>query len=65
MKKYGDRWNADASEGLCGAAGAPKNLTGSTGAENDVPLGQGQEDIPAILKEAKKIGIRQFLFYRG
>lgn len=58
MKKYGDRWKLMHLKDL--RKGAPKNLTGSTGPENDVPLGQGEEDIPAILKEAKKIGISHY-----
>ncbi|HXD76554.1 MAG TPA: TIM barrel protein [Puia sp.] len=56
MKKYGSRWKLLHLKDL--RKGAPTNLTGLTGPENDVPLGQGQENIPAILKEAKKIGIR-------
>jgi sugar phosphate isomerase/epimerase len=58
MEKYGKRWNLMHLKDL--RKGAPKNLTGLTGAENDVPLGQGEEDIPAILKEAKKIGIQHY-----
>ena len=55
MKKYGSRWKLLHLKDL--RKGAPKNLTGLTGSENDVPLGQGEEDIPAILKEAKAIGV--------
>ena len=33
-------------------------MTGGTGPENDVPLGQGELDFVAILKEANKIGIK-------
>src|ERR1700733_6683993 len=55
MKKYGDRWKLMHLKDL--KKGAPRNLTGLTGPENDVPLGQGEEDIPAILKEAKVIGV--------
>jgi sugar phosphate isomerase/epimerase len=58
MKKYGNRWKLMHLKDL--RKGAPKNLTGSTGPENDVPLGQGEEDIPAVLREAKKIGIKHF-----
>jgi sugar phosphate isomerase/epimerase len=56
MRKYGSRWKLLHLKDL--RKGTPKNLTGGTGPENDVPLGQGEEDIPAILKEAKRIGIR-------
>jgi sugar phosphate isomerase/epimerase len=58
MEKYGSRWKLMHLKDL--RKGAPKNLTGLTGPENDVPLGQGEEDIPAILKEARKIGISHF-----
>ena len=40
--------------------GTPKDLTGLTSEENDVPLGTGELDIPAILKQAKKIGIKHY-----
>ena len=36
------------------------NYTGHEDVEADVPLGTGQLDIPAILKEAKKIGIKHY-----
>lgn len=58
LKKYGSRWKLMHLKDL--RKGAPKNLTGLTGPENDVPLGQGEVDIPAILKEAKKVGIRHY-----
>jgi sugar phosphate isomerase/epimerase len=58
MKKYGSRWKLMHLKDL--RKGAPKNLTGGTGPENDVPLGQGEEDIPAVLREAKKIGIKHY-----
>jgi sugar phosphate isomerase/epimerase len=58
MKKYGSRWKLMHLKDL--RKGAPKNLTGLTGPENDVPLGQGEEDIPAILKEARAIGIKHY-----
>jgi len=58
MEKYGSRWKLMHLKDL--RKGAPRNLTGLTGPENDVPLGQGEEDIPAILKEAGKIGISHF-----
>jgi sugar phosphate isomerase/epimerase len=58
LKKYGKRWKLMHLKDL--RKGAPKNLTGLTGPENDVPLGQGEVDIPAVLKEAKKIGIKHY-----
>ncbi len=40
--------------------GTKKDLTGLTSPENDVPLGTGELDIPAILKTAKKVGIQHY-----
>ncbi len=40
--------------------GATLNTSGGTAVENDVALGTGQLDIPAILKEAKKAGIKHY-----
>ena len=58
LKKYGDRWKLMHLKDM--RKGTKKDLTGLTGPENDVPLGTGQIDIPAILKEANKIGIEHF-----
>lgn len=58
LKKYGRRWKLMHLKDL--RKGAPKNLTGLTGPENDVPLGQGEVDIPGVLREAKKIGIQHY-----
>ena len=58
LKKYGDRWKLMHIKDL--RKGAKRDLTGLTGPENDVPLGMGELDIPAILKEAKKIGIKHY-----
>ncbi|WP_153798972.1 sugar phosphate isomerase/epimerase family protein [Foetidibacter luteolus] len=58
LKKYGNRWKLMHVKDL--RKGAKTDLTGLTGPENDVPLGQGQVDIPGILKEAKKIGIKHY-----
>ncbi len=58
MEKYGNRWKLihlkDMRKGTVG------NLSGGTSVENDVALGTGEIDIPAILKEAKKIGIKHY-----
>lgn len=40
--------------------GTIKDLTGGTSTDNDVVLGTGEINIPAILKEAKKIGIKHY-----
>jgi sugar phosphate isomerase/epimerase len=58
MKKYGDRWKLVHLKDM--KKGTKKNLTGLSSPENDVPLGTGEIDIPAILVEAKKIGIRHY-----
>ena len=60
LKKYGSRWKLMHLKDL--RKGVKKDLTGLTSPENDVPLGTGEIDIPGILKEAKKIGIRSFFF---
>lgn len=56
LEKYGDRWVSLHLKDF--RKGAPKDMTGLTGPENDVPLGQGELDFPAILKVANKIGIK-------
>jgi len=58
MEKYGNRWKLMHLKDL--RKGTKKDLTGGTPPENDVPLGTGEIDIPAVLKEAKKIGIEHY-----
>jgi sugar phosphate isomerase/epimerase len=58
LKKYGDRWKLMHLKDM--RKGIKKDLTGGTSQENDVAFGTGQVDIPAILKEAKKIGIKHY-----
>ncbi len=58
LKKYGDRWKLLHMKDL--RKGTKKDLTGGTSTENDVALGTGEIDIPAIIKEAKKIGITHY-----
>jgi sugar phosphate isomerase/epimerase len=58
LKKYGDRWKLMHLKDL--KKGTKKDLTGLTSPENDVPLGTGELDIPAILKAAKKVGIKHY-----
>ena len=58
LKKYGDRWKLMHLKDL--RKGTKKDLTGGTSQENDVSLGTGEIDIPAILKEAQKIGIKHY-----
>lgn len=58
LKKYGNRWKLIHFKDL--KKGAKKDLTGLTGPENNVPLGQGEIDIVGVMKEANKIGIKHF-----
>ena len=58
LKKYGDRWKLMHLKDM--RKGIKKDLTGGTSQENDVAFGTGQMDIPAILKEAKKVGIKHY-----
>ncbi|MBC7827369.1 MAG: TIM barrel protein [Chitinophagaceae bacterium] len=58
LKKYGNRWKLIHLKDL--KKGTKKDLTGLTGGENNVPLGEGELDIPGILREANKIGIKHF-----
>jgi sugar phosphate isomerase/epimerase len=58
LKKYGNRWKLIHLKDM--KAGTQKDLTGLTGGESNVPLGQGELDIPGILKEANRLGIKHF-----
>ncbi len=58
LNKYGSRWKLmhlkDLKKGIKG------DLTGGTPPENDVVLGDGQIDMPGVLKAAKKVGIKHY-----
>ena len=58
IKRYPKRYKAlhlkDLRKGVHG------NLSGGTSVENDVVLGTGQIDIPAVIKAAKKAGIKHY-----
>lgn len=58
LKKYGSRFKLlhlkDLKKGVKG------DLTGGTPPENDVTLGDGQIDIPEIIRLAKKAGVRHY-----
>lgn len=58
LKKYGNRWKLLHLKDM--RKGTPRDLTGLSAPENDVPLGTGEIDIPNILKQAKKIGIEHY-----
>ena len=58
LNKYGKRWKLMHLKDL--RKGTPKDRTGLTPDENDVPLGTGELDIPGILKAAKKAGVEHY-----
>ena len=58
LKKYGNRWKMMHIKDM--RKGTNKDLTGLTSVENDVALSTGELDLPAILKEAKRIGIKHY-----
>ncbi|AQG80622.1 sugar phosphate isomerase/epimerase family protein [Spirosoma montaniterrae] len=58
LKKYGNRFKLMHLKDL--KKGVKGDLTGGTPAENDVPLGQGQVNIPEILRLAKQLGIQHY-----
>lgn len=58
LKKYGSRWKMMHIKDM--RKGIKKDLTGLTSVDNDVALGTGELDLPAILKEAKKVGINHY-----
>lgn len=58
LEKYGDRWKLVHVKDL--KKGVKGDHTGSTSTENDVAVGTGQIDIPAVLKAAKKAGIKHY-----
>ncbi len=58
LKKYGNRWKLMHLKDM--RKGTKKDLTGLTSNDNDVALGTGELNIPAILREAKKVGIKHY-----
>lgn len=58
MKKYPERWKLMHVKDM--KKGTPKDLTGLTAVDNDVTLGTGELDLPAILKMARKIGVAHY-----
>jgi len=56
--KYGDRCKLMHVKDL--RKGVKGNFTGLTDTMNDVAVGEGQLDIPAIMKAAKKVGIKHY-----
>ncbi len=58
LKKYGNRWKLMHLKDM--KKGTKKDLTGLTGGESNVALGKGELNIPAIIKEANRVGIKHF-----
>jgi sugar phosphate isomerase/epimerase len=58
LEQYGNRWKLVHLKDL--KKGVKGDHTGSTAKDNDVALGTGQIDIPAVIKAAKKAGIRHY-----
>lgn len=58
LEKYGSRWKLMHVKDL--KKGTPKDLTGLTSPENDVAVGTGELNMPAIIRAAKKVGIRHY-----
>jgi sugar phosphate isomerase/epimerase len=59
FEKYGKRWELVHLKDM--KKGTPTGaLTGSTDVKNDAALGAGQMDLPAILRAAKKAGVKWY-----
>jgi sugar phosphate isomerase/epimerase len=58
LNKYGKRWKLMHLKDL--RKGVKGDLTGNTPTTNDVALGTGSIDIPAVLRAAKKAGIEHY-----
>lgn len=58
LTKYGNRWKLMHLKDL--KKGVKGDLSGGTPTTNDVALGTGSIDIPAVLKAAKKAGIKHY-----
>ncbi len=58
LTKYGNRFKLIHLKDL--RKGVEGNLSGGTPTENDVALGSGQMDMPAVLKAAKKAGVQHY-----
>ncbi|MCL2348766.1 MAG: sugar phosphate isomerase/epimerase, partial [Planctomycetaceae bacterium] len=58
LKKYPDRWVLVHLKDL--AKGVKGNMSGGTDVANDVALGTGQVNYPAVLKAAQEIGVKYY-----
>lgn len=58
LKKYPNRWYQIHLKDL--KKGVKGDLSGGTSLDNDVAIGSGQADYPAILKAAQEIGVKYY-----
>lgn len=58
LEKYGERWKLMHIKDM--KKGIKKDLTGLTDTNNNVAVGDGELNIPAIMKAAKKVGIKHY-----
>ncbi len=58
LAKYPDRWQLMHLKDL--KLGVEGNLSGGTDVRNDVTLGTGQVDFPAVLKAAKEVNVKWY-----
>ncbi|WP_282180445.1 sugar phosphate isomerase/epimerase family protein [Maribacter stanieri] len=58
LRKYGSRFKLMHLKDL--KIGVPSNHLGKTSSENDVALGEGQINIPEVLRAAKEVGIEHY-----
>jgi sugar phosphate isomerase/epimerase len=58
LRKYPNRWKMMHLKDM--QKGVQKDLTGATNPEHSVTLGQGELDIPEILRAAREIGIKHY-----
>lgn len=58
LKKYPKRFYLMHLKDL--KPGIARNPVGGTSGDNNVPLGQGQLDMPAILKTAQQVGVKKY-----
>ncbi|MGL6226497.1 MAG: sugar phosphate isomerase/epimerase family protein [Thermoguttaceae bacterium] len=58
LQKYPNRWALMHLKDL--AKGVKGDLSGGTDTKNDVALGSGQTDYPALLKAAQKVGVKHY-----
>ena len=58
IERYGSRYKALHVKDI--KKGVPGNMSGGTDPDNEIPLGTGQIDIPAVLRAAKKANIKHY-----